>query len=56
MSYTKDITVWCDYCPEWIQPNTMDDTIAKARKSIKREGWVFLDGKDVCPVCKVDSV
>lgn len=51
MSFTKEITIWCDepgcdYCEYggWTVVNDM-------RNHLKSVGWTHSKGKDFCPVC-----
>ncbi len=45
--YTKEITIWCDYCNEWDQYSWK--SVSEARKELRRRGWTFKDKKDKCP-------
>ena len=48
MSWTKEITIWCDKdgCEEWEQhPNTVEET----RRILSRDGWEYTQEKDYCP-------
>lgn len=48
---TREATVWCGYCEEWHQ-----DTGYKMhwfQKVIKSLGWKKIEGRWVCPKCRV---
>lgn len=52
MSYTKNVTIWCDGedCGCW--ENGMAPNVAKARRFVQREkGWVRIGNRDFCPRC-----
>ena len=48
MSFTKEITIWCDHpdCNEWIFGGTR---VTSSRKYVRRSGWVCIGGRDLCP-------
>lgn len=53
MSYTKEVTLWCDTatCAEWISFNNHESDGGKvlaARIAARRSRWTFVDGKDYC--------
>jgi hypothetical protein len=51
--WTKDITIWCDdplCAPEWVMSDMLvGRTVAATRRHAARLGWVFVNGKDLCP-------
>lgn len=49
MTWTKEITIWCDEldCPRWRQEGA--PSVAWLRKELEPEGWVFVGGRDLCP-------
>lgn len=54
MSYSKQVTIFCDRCSWWEQFSST--TVAKMRRELRQRGWraVALDGGklgDVCPNC-----
>jgi len=52
MSYTKNVTLWCDgvECYAWI--NGMSTTVEIARiRAQREESWVYSKGKDYCHRC-----
>jgi hypothetical protein len=56
MTYTKQVTLWCDFCGEWKQMST--GSVTEARKDAKKAGWTsrksaehFRVRQDVCPKC-----
>ena len=49
MSWSRQVTIWCDICGEWDQIPT--NSVKRARKEVKRKGWKFRKGKDVCSGC-----
>ena len=44
---TTTLTVWCDYCANWVYLAAVKK--AKANKEIKQLGWKIVKGKHVCP-------
>ena len=52
MSFTKQVTLWCDGCNEWMQ---VPGNLADARGEGKRLGWTsFREDdrtKDFCRLC-----
>jgi hypothetical protein len=53
MSWTKDITIWCDDegCAQWVMSDVVKGrTVAATRLHAASRGWVFRDGKDLCPI------
>lgn len=49
MSWTKQITIWCENCSEWDQLATT--SVKLARKELKGKGWSSKGNKDYCPQC-----
>jgi len=49
MSVTKQITIWCDECSHWEQRS--GTVAAKVRAELKKQGWVYHKGKDLCSEC-----
>lgn len=47
MSFTKEITIWCDECIEWNQISAYKG----AKREFKNMGWVILRDKCYCPKC-----
>lgn len=53
MSWTREVTIWCDVCGNWEQ---VSGTVQQARRELKKRGWKRWwkrpdkDG-DVCPNC-----
>ena len=60
MSATKQVTIWCDGCPRWVQ--RADITATAMRGNLSREGWrvgirgVLLGLADFCPDCPTSTV
>ena len=53
MSYTKEITLWCDAkdCQEWIQLNDYESKqgkVAEARIHARTQRWTSVGNKDYC--------
>lgn len=48
MSFTREITLWCDVCGDWTQTS---GTVARIRKAFKRDGWSRRGKEDLCPRC-----
>jgi hypothetical protein len=46
VSFTRNITLWCDHCYVWERFEDM--TAAKARRQAKRIGWMNNGAKDYC--------
>lgn len=57
MSWTKEITIWCDVCSQWEQGSSVK--VTALRKELKRQGWASYkeDGqiKDCCPACQTKA-
>jgi len=58
MSFTRNITIWCDRCEDG---GTFYDSLCgtddpeEAREEAKEIGWVHTaEGKDLCPECAED--
>lgn len=52
MSISKQVTVWCDGCQEWVQAS--GGTVKQLRKELQRRGWrLTRDGRDFCEECVV---
>lgn len=51
MSYTKEITIWCDEvdCLEWATYGS--GRVDEARIDARADGWTHRNGKDFCPSC-----
>ena len=49
MSFSKQTTIRCDFCVAW---EMMSGTVAYVRKILRRMGWNYVSGKDICPACK----
>ncbi len=52
MSYTKDITIWCDEpeCMRWTQGNATTKSVQLARRHIRATGWTYTVAfGDRCP-------
>jgi len=59
MTYTKEITLWCEHagvggddCQEWVTLNNYESRGGKvdaARLWARRDRWTYVDGKDLCP-------
>ena len=54
MSWTKDVTIWCDgdngCCVTHLQTNK--SYTARARIEAEEKGWETSLEKDLCPKCK----
>jgi hypothetical protein len=48
MSITRQVTVWCDGCSEWVQAT---GNARSLRKELKEKGWTYQRGKDFCDRC-----
>lgn len=48
MSYTRQVTVWCDDCGNW---DLADKPLRELRAELKRKGWVHRGRSDFCPSC-----
>jgi len=50
MSWTKEVTIWCDgeECNEW--ERTGNSTVSTTRNNLS-PGWTFTNGNDYCPDC-----
>jgi hypothetical protein len=54
MSYTKQITIFCDQCGNWEQVGATSAT--QARRMLKRRSWLHRsNGQDVCPQCRAGN-
>ena len=53
MSFSKQITIWCDTCTNWDQFSHI--SVKEARKILKERGWKTKKTengiKDYCPEC-----
>lgn len=50
MSYSFEITLWCDGCPHWDQIS--EHSVRRARSRLKKEkGWSYRGKNDYCPRC-----
>ena len=49
MSWSREITIWCDAdeCDAWSQESGM--TVGEMRRYLGPEGWVNIRGRDLCP-------
>jgi len=55
MSWTKEITIWCDGKNRGCLFATIlgeAKTIVNARIAAGEKGWVYWNGRDLCPDCK----
>lgn len=50
MSYTREVTIWCDKCGNWEQEPGTTATRLRA-KLIDKKGWKRAVGQDLCPDC-----
>ena len=51
MSVTRQVTVWCDRCSDWVQDSV---SVRQLRRKLKTRGWIYCKGgKDFCSVCAV---
>lgn len=50
MSWSRQITIWCDFCSEWEQYSS---DVVTARREARAIGWKHKDGKDICPRCDI---
>ena len=53
MTFSKQVTIWCDSCGDWDQLST--GSVIYARKQLKKTGWKCKsqsDKRDLCPRCK----
>lgn len=46
---SKATTIWCDYknCSDWA--GNTNELAEEIRKSARKEGWTYRNGKDYCP-------
>lgn len=50
----KFMELSCDECIDSVVgPFALRDGIRSMRKVARNQGWVFRDGRDLCPVCIV---
>lgn len=51
MTWSKDVTIWCDgdNCMEWARYSL--STVGATRKRARDDGWVYRGGEDRCPDC-----
>lgn len=49
MSWTKEVTLWCDAegCGAWHQESSL--TVDQLRRSLRPQGWAHVEGRDLCP-------
>lgn len=50
MSFTKEVTIWCDSCSNWQQESGL--TVADLRRKLRHSGWKNDGARDVCPKCQ----
>lgn len=50
MSWSKEVTLWCDDCNKIISFG--HTTVSRTRRSAEEEGWDTGVDKDLCPECK----
>lgn len=55
MSYSVVTTIWCDWCPEWVDNATTHAKTSKRvqmEKELEKSNWrTFKDGSHLCPEC-----
>lgn len=61
MSFSKEVTIWCDSCSRWEMFNYAETggTVPEARRLARRMGWRTADRagrKDLCPACVMESL
>lgn len=49
MSYTYEMTVWCDRCAMWEQYPVQG--VRDLRAQAKKNGWIYRWKEDLCPDC-----
>jgi len=49
MSVTRQVTIWCDACGDWIQET---GSVESVHKIAKEKGWWNRKEIDLCPNCK----
>lgn len=49
MGYYYDVFITCDRCNE--DTPGYDRTVRAGRKNIRRDGWTYTNGVDLCPRC-----
>ena len=49
MSWSKNVTIWCDAkdCCQWI--NVGQHRVDPMRKAVRANGWLYWFGSDLCP-------
>lgn len=52
MSASREVTIWCDRCSNWeYGPMGPHRSADKARRDLRRQGWVRRGNRDLCPRC-----
>lgn len=57
MSWSKQVTIWCDgdNCGNWDQVST--GSVKKAVNTVKKyEGWTVKEGKHYCKECSEEMI
>lgn len=49
---TREHTLWCDHCTEWVQLCGFDTKAKFATHMEKQKKWKFEGGKWSCPECQ----
>lgn len=49
MTWSKDVTIWCDGCDKWARPGMR--RVGPARDHLREIGWDCGTDKDLCPSC-----
>lgn len=49
MSYSKQITIWCDQCGNWVMFSV--NSVREARRLASLEGWIRRKDQDLCSLC-----
>lgn len=50
MSFSTTITLWCDFCPNWIYLDVVKGKRKFTDEGIKL-GWAMSNNKHICPDC-----
>ena len=48
---SREYTVWCDYCSQWIQDGFVNNQ-KEFQQAMRKHGWSFNGRKAMCPECK----
>lgn len=54
MSWSKEVTIWCDGCGQWLPGYSSIVKIARKNTHIGK-GWTTIDDKDYCISCQANA-